>query len=271
MDVLSGTMLPAPTRPIAVCAPSVWAATGMIALYFVWQGLASVLFVALVGLAGGAISIQAGAGQLDGGIRTVLAQPGMQALTVMVSLGTAGALTVWLAHGKWPQSWSQARAPGFGFTRPRSRWFFALAIVAGLAMPLLGSLLTHWLAHGHALTQDIQQLGRDTPPALRVLLALVVISVGPLVEELLFRGVLLSALQRWHVGWAVSISSMAFGLAHLPGLQFQWYALPDLVLLGCVLAWLRLRSGSIWPAILAHGTNNLLAVLAWFVAINLPG
>jgi membrane protease YdiL (CAAX protease family) len=64
---------------------------------------------------------------------------------------------------------------------------------------------------------------------------------------------------------------MAFGLAHLPGLQFQWYALPDLVLLGCVLAWLRLRSGSIWPAILAHGTNNLLAVLAWFVAINLPG
>jgi uncharacterized protein len=34
---------------------------------------------------------------------------------------------------------------------------------------------------------------------------------------------------------------------------------------------LRLRSGSIWPAVVAHGANNLLAVLGWFVATNLPG
>jgi len=92
------------------------------------------------------------------------------------------------------------------------------------------------------------------------------------VEELLFRGVLLSALiKRVHVGWAVTGSSLLFALVHLPGLDYQWYALPNLILLALLLAGLRLRSGSIWPAVLAHGANNLLAVAAWFVAINPPG
>ena len=103
-------------------------------------------------------------------------------------------------------------------------------------------------------------------------MTLVVVTVGPLVEELLFRGVLLSALlRRCHVGWSVAITSLLFALIHLPGLQFQWYGLPDLALLALLLAWLRLHSGSIWPAVLAHGLNNLLAVLPWFVAIKLPG
>jgi membrane protease YdiL (CAAX protease family) len=67
------------------------------------------------------------------------------------------------------------------------------------------------------------------------------------------------------------ISSLAFALIHLPGLQYQWYALPELALLALVLAWLRLRSGSIWPAVVAHSVNNLLAVAGWFVALNLSG
>jgi membrane protease YdiL (CAAX protease family) len=55
-----------------------------------------------------------------------------------------------------------------------------------------------------------------------------------------------------------------FALAHLPSMQWQWYALPDLALLAAALSWLRLRAGSLWPAVLAHGVNNLLAVVAWF-------
>jgi hypothetical protein len=47
--------------------------------------------------------------------------------------------------------------------------------------------------------------------------------------------------------------------------------LPDLALLALLLAWLRLRSGSIWPAVLAHGLNNLLGVASWFVVVNLSG
>ena len=47
--------------------------------------------------------------------------------------------------------------------------------------------------------------------------------------------------------------------------------MPALALLRVALAWLRLRSGSLWPAVIAHGCNNLLAMLAMFVALHHPG
>ena len=267
--------LPPPARlfpPVPLVharAPGLWAAAGLITTYFVLQVVAGTLFALAVSLT----TAFSHAGQdLHHAIPAILGRPAMQALLAMLSIGTAAPLTLWLARRKWPQLWPLAQPPGFGFTLPRNLRFLALAAVAGLAAPIVGSLLTQWLAHGHTVTQDIQQLGGNTPLGLRIPLMLVVVSVGPLVEELLFRGVLLSALlQRWHVGCAVTLTSLAFALIHLPGLQYQWYALPGLALLALVLAWLRLRSGSIWPAVVAHGVNNLLAVLGWFVALNLPG
>lgn len=249
--------------------PSLWATAGLIATYFVLQIMVSTLFA----LAIGAATVFGHAGQsLDHAIPPTFEQPAMQALLATLSLGIAAPLTLWLARRKWPHLWSLAQPPGLGFVPPRNLQFLALAVLAGLAAPLLGALLTELLAHGHTVTQDIQQLGGSTPLALRLPLVLMVVSVGPLVEELLFRGVLLSALlQRWHAGWAVAISSLAFALIHLPGLQYQWYALPALAGLAWVLAWLRLRSDSIWPAVVAHSANNLLAVAGWFVVINLPG
>jgi len=263
-------VLPPPLIPqICARAPSLWAAAGLIATYFLLQIVTSTLLALSIGVIAALSHVGP---NLDLAIPAAFEQPAMQALLAMLSLGIAAPLTVWLARRKWPQLWSLGQPPGFGFTLPRNLQFLALAVVAGLAAPLSGALLTQLLAQGHAVTQDIQQLGGSTPLALRLPLVLMVVSVGPLVEELLFRGVLLSALlQRWHAGWAVAISSLAFALIHLPGLQYQWYALPELALLALVLAWLRLRSGSIWPAVVAHGVNNLLAVAGWFVALNLPG
>jgi hypothetical protein len=195
----------------------------------------------------------------------------------MLALSVSASLTLWVAYRRWPRLWSLALPPGFGFTLPARPQYFVLAVVVGLAAPMLGGLLTHLLAHDHDVSQNIQQLGRSASPGLRIPLVLVVTSLGPLVEELLFRGVLLSALMqlawipRWRVRWAMVISSLVFALVHLPGLHWQWYAVPQLMLLALVLAWLRLRSGSIWPGALAHGTYNLLAVAAWLVATHLPG
>ncbi|MEW5313406.1 MAG: hypothetical protein WDW38_004977 [Sanguina aurantia] len=160
---------------------------------------------------------------------------------------------------------------GLGMTLPTNPAFFALAVLLGLAAPLLGGVLTYLLAHGNPVTQDIQTLGTHTPMALRVLLVIAVVALGPLVEELLFRGVLLSSLlHRWPVGWSMAISALLFSVVHLPSMQWSWYALPDLALLALGLAWLRLRAGSLWPAVVAHGVNNLLAVMVWFVATS-PG
>ncbi len=249
--------------------PALRASVGIIVVYFALQFAVSLLFGAAI--AATAALRSSGAG-IETAIRTTLAQPAMQALLAILSLGVAAPLTLWLVRRSWPALWPQAQPPGFGFVPPRQPLFFALAVLVGLAAPFLGALLTEWLAHGHTVTQDIQQIGSSTPLGLRLPLVLVVVGVGPLVEELLFRGVLLSALiKRWPVGWAVAGSSLLFALVHLPGLDYQWYALPNLLLLALLLAGLRLRSGSIWPAVLAHGVNNLLAVAVWFVAINPPG
>lgn len=253
-------------------APGGWMALGWIVIYFALQAVGGSLFAVALAVATGHLHSLRGLLDLPGAIRATLQQPGMQAALVMLVLGLAAATVVLLIWRRWPRLWSLARPPGFGFVRPERMAFLALAMVVGLAAPVIGGWLTQWLAHGHPVTQNIQQLGEHTPLGWRIPLVLMVVSLGPLVEELLFRGMLLSALlQRWGSAAAIVLSSLAFALAHLPGLDWQVFALPDLLLLALALAWLRLRSGSIWPSVVAHGANNLLAVAAWFVVAHSGG
>ncbi len=246
-------------------------ALGWIVLYFALQAVGGGIFAVVLAVATGHLRSPGGLQDLPGAIHDTLQRPGMQAALVMLVLGVAAAGVGLLIWRRWPRLWSLARPPGFGFVRPERTSFFVLAILIGLAAPIIGGWLTQWLAQGHPVTQNIRQLGENTPLGWRIPLVLMVVSLGPLVEELLFRGVLLSALlQRWGCAAAIGLSSLAFALAHLPGLDWQVFALPTLLLLALTLAWLRLRSGSIWPSVVAHGANNLVAVAAWFVVAQ-PG
>lgn len=256
----------APPLPSGVRPPGPGEALGMIVLYFVLQLALSGLLGLLIGAATGIGQRGRSLAAVSAQLRQLFAQPDANALLVILTLLITASVMIGLLRRRWPLLWSQAQPPGLGLTRSGRPLFYAAAVVCGLALPVVGSWLTQWLAHGHEVTQDIKQLGGATSLALRIPLVLVVVSAGPLVEELLFRGVLLSALlQRMPVGWAVAASSLLFACMHLPELGYLWYAVPSLALLAAVLAWLRLRSGSLWPAVLAHGVNNLLAVVAWFV------
>lgn len=255
-----------PLRPGRL--PHLGSALGMIALYFALQFLASGLVGLGLGFALGVSS--ASPVGIGARIRSVLAQPDTNALMVILTLLLAAGVTVVLVRRLWPTAWSHGAPPGLGLTRPGRPWFYLAAVILGLALPVAGGWLTRWLAQGHQVTQDVKQVGGAASMLLRVPLALVVVSLGPLVEELLFRGALLSALlRRTSVGWSVAISSLLFACVHLPDLGFLWYAVPNLALLAAALAWLRLRSGSLWPAVLAHGVNNALAVASWFLAASL--
>lgn len=276
MDVVQRARfdLPPPAPPALLPpprGPSVWQALGMLLLYFALQLAVSSLIAFLVGLAVGLRHHgDSTAGTLT---RAILSRADSQALLVIATLLIAGGLVLWLARRIWPQAWPRAAAPGFGFRRPRHAGFFAASLVIGLGVPILGGLFTQWLAHGHPVPQDIRHLGRRTSLELRVALALAVISIGPLVEELLFRGILLTSLLRTTAGviarsryvGAILLSGLLFGLVHLPDLGFFWFAVPNLVFLGLALGWLRLQSGSLWPCVLAHALNNALAITAWFV------
>jgi membrane protease YdiL (CAAX protease family)/NAD-dependent dihydropyrimidine dehydrogenase PreA subunit len=86
--------------------------------------------------------------------------------------------------------------------------------------------------------------------------------VGPFLEELLLRGVVLGAVARRFGAWpAIVACALAFALLHAS----LWSALP-LTVLGIGLGWLATRSRSLWPAVAAHILYNAVLVAAAFYA-----
>ena len=82
-------------------------------------------------------------------------------------------------------------------------------------------------------------------------------------EELLFRGVLQNSLHRLtknaHV--AIWISAFLFAAIHL-----QFYGLVPRMMLGAVFGYLYVWSGNLWYPIIAHATNNGIAVILTYGA-----
>jgi len=81
--------------------------------------------------------------------------------------------------------------------------------------------------------------------------------VAPVVEELIFRGLILHGLRRnYNAFTAVVISALLFALFHLNPWQF-----PATFVLGLLLGWIMIRTRSILLAIIGHSINNLLVLL----------
>jgi uncharacterized protein len=89
-----------------------------------------------------------------------------------------------------------------------------------------------------------------------VLFFLGVTIVGPVVEELMFRGLGLSLFLPYGKWPAIVITGVLFGLYH--GLLV---ALPILAAFGIVIGWVRVRTDSIYPGIALHATFNGVALI----------
>ena len=85
---------------------------------------------------------------------------------------------------------------------------------------------------------------------------IIVCLMAPVLEEVVFRGAILNALRKWLTSdtAAILLSSLLFALLHFNPAQ-----MPHAFLIGILLAWLCLRTGSILPAIVFHWVNNITA------------
>lgn len=98
-------------------------------------------------------------------------------------------------------------------------------------------------------------------PAL--LLALASVALAGVVEEVAFRGILLTRLRPRGLWPAVAISSALFGLLHVANLVLgsPWYTVLLQVtfaaMAGAGYAAMRLRTGSLWPPIVLHAMFDL--------------
>ncbi len=99
----------------------------------------------------------------------------------------------------------------------------------------------------------------------RALVVLGLVVLGPIAEEVVFRGMLLPALLHRGRRFAVWVSSAVFALIHLvdPNAAFS---LPFLFVLSVVLANERLRTGGLARPVAIHAGFNLVTVVAVFVA-----
>ena len=145
-----------------------------------------------------------------------------------------------------------------GLRRPQARRSFVLPWVA-----LLGSL---GFAGTYAVIVSAIGLESLEPPDIpedllgegttRLLNSLVLVLWGPFSEEVFFRGFVLAALvPSLGAVRAAVVSSIVFAGAHL-----MLSALIPIFVTGLLLSWLYIRSRSIWPPMVAHVAQNLIAV-----------
>ena len=94
---------------------------------------------------------------------------------------------------------------------------------------------------------------------------LAIVVCAPICEEIVFRGAVIRALMNWKPNWklAVVISALLFSIAHLNPAQ-----MPHAFLLGLLLGWVFVRTGSVVPGIIIHGVNNLTV---YIIASSVPG
>ena len=88
------------------------------------------------------------------------------------------------------------------------------------------------------------------------------VGMAPVLEEMLFRGLLLPALMR-RLGFFRSalLVTVLFTALHAFQTGLYWPALTSIFLCGWMLAWLRVRHGALWPSIAFHIGFNLTAFL----------
>jgi len=130
-----------------------------------------------------------------------------------------------------------------------------LGAAGNLLIFLFLSQAARLLGGRHLQSQDALTLARLRGPWL-VLVFISACLVAPFCEELFFRGVLYTSMRnRWGKAAATLASAAVFSFLH-----FKWEGLPSLFFLGALFAVLYERSGSLWPCMLAHSFNNLLAL-----------
>ncbi|MDR2911620.1 MAG: CPBP family intramembrane metalloprotease [Bacteroidales bacterium] len=82
--------------------------------------------------------------------------------------------------------------------------------------------------------------------------------IAPVVEELIFRGIILQGLRRNYSAFiSVFMSALLFALFHLNPWQF-----PATFILGLLLGWITVMNNNILLAIIGHSINNLMVLLS---------
>ncbi|MCI7556440.1 MAG: CPBP family intramembrane metalloprotease [Bacteroidales bacterium] len=236
-----------------------------------WLGIMALLFVA--SMVGYVLYVQLT------GLQSVMALKMAQLVQSLLVFVVPALLAVW-CWSRRPAEWLRLQAVGNGRVYAL---VVLLMIVAqpginmlatwneGIRLPAFMSEIEQYFQDMEASARELTEMLAAAPTIGTMLLNLVVLAAVPAIgEELSFRGVLLglidgdttlgariSPTRRTHI--AVWVVGIIFSLIH-----FQFYGFIPRMLLGVVLGYLLVWTGSLWVPMVAHFTNNALVVLLYF-------
>lgn len=98
------------------------------------------------------------------------------------------------------------------------------------------------------------------------LLAIIATTLGPLMEELFFRGFFYPVVaKRWGAGWGIFLAALPFALVHMQQYGYSWGILLIIFGVGLVCGTVRAATGSVGASFLVHagynGSQMVLAIL----------
>ncbi|MFM9853659.1 MAG: lysostaphin resistance A-like protein [Sphingomonadaceae bacterium] len=236
------------TAPDVPRFPKIWGSLGWIILYFVLQIICTIVAAIVVASANG------GGSDASAMTKAITDNPIPLIWAIIVSGGLTVALLGWRLS-------RDGRAAQIGLTH-----FGRLPLLQALGLAVLVIAVSfgfNWLYQtyvipGIDMQKEITELLKKIPRTpVNIALGFTAVAViAPLVEELLFRGYLQTALaHRVPPLAAVALSALAFAAVHM-----QLYATPALWVLGFAFGYLYYKTGSLRFNIVLHMLNNGLAL-----------
>ena len=222
------------------------AALSKSALYLLFFSLMQVFIGAAYGIAAAFGEVVNGGGDMAQGAQAFAERllDGLPALTLLANVIIVVILLLWFLLRKKPLSEAAGLRRCSGWTVDFCTFgAVGLYVIVGLALALLPE---SWMAE----YEEAVLLGAETGliPALAVAVS------APLAEELVFRGIIQSRLERAMPVWsAVVLQAALFGLIHGTPVQIG-YAF----VMGLLFGYIRHRTGSILPTIAAHAAFNAI-------------
>ncbi len=143
-----------------------------------------------------------------------------------------------------------------GFKKPIIKIF--LLSIPLIFVLLFGNEFIYWITERIMGEFPLDELVEDTVTENPIVMSIFVGILGPVGEEIFFRGFAYQALRRkYGIGRGIVFSSLFFGAYHM----LPWQ-IPYAFMAGCILAYVYEKTESIYPPILLHILNNSLAVIA---------
>ncbi len=149
--------------------------------------------------------------------------------------------------------------------------FYALAILLGAALVVPAAALSDAIAHRFPRPpseDSIFEIFQSVSLPRKLMMGGAACVVGPILEELLFRGALWKPLRKSYQGLATPVivtTALLFAMVHM-----EWQRAIHVGLIGLCLGFLRQVSGSLVPSTLVHIVFNTIPLIAAAV-LSRPG